>query len=262
MKLTKKYTVLIIIFILSIVFIFSMDINPIWKPSLDTSWQWQLTGKVNTSYKVKMYDIDMFDNNAGLVQNLHNNGSKVVCYVSAGSWESWRPDAKEFPTTVLGNALEGFEDERWLDIRRIDIIGPIMVKRMSLCKRKGFDGIEPDNVDGYENNPGFPLTYQDQIRYNRWFAENAHKLGLSVGLKNDLDQIKTLLPYFDWTLNEQCFEYDECDNLTSFTKANKAVFQVEYYLNLSEFCSEANIMNFNSMKKHPELDAWRKPCRP
>ncbi len=76
---------------------------------------------------------------------------------------------------------------------------------MNLCKSKGFDGVEFDNVDGYANNTGFPLTYADQITYNTWLANQAHTLGLSVALKNDLGQVHDLLPYFDWALDRAVF---------------------------------------------------------
>jgi len=235
--------------------------SDIWIPPLNTSWQWQLTGTVNQSYNVVMYDIDMFDNDARVVASLHAKGRKVIGYISAGSWENWRPDADEFPASVLGRNLEGWPGERWLDIRQIDILGPIMTARMDLCKAKGFDGLEPDNIDGYANDTGFPLTYQDQINYNIFLANEAHARGLSIGLKNDLDQVQDLLPYFDWALNEQCFQYKECGKLRPFINAGKAVFQVEYYLSPRQFCPWANWLNFNSMKKHLSLDAWRQPCR-
>ncbi len=47
-------------------------------------------------------------------------------------------------------------------------------------------------------------------------------------LKNDLGQVRDLLPYFDAALNEQCFQYDECNRLRPFMSAGKAVFTVEY----------------------------------
>lgn len=232
-----------------------------WIPLLNTSWQWQLTGAIDQSYDVDMYDIDMFNNDVSVVASLHAKGRKVIGYISAGSWEKWRPDADGFPEEVLGKPLEGWPGERWLDIRRIDILGPIMTARMDLCKEKGFDGIEPDNIDGYVNDTGFPLTYQDQINYNIFLANEAHIRGLSIGLKNDLDQVEDLLPYFDWALNEQCFQYEECKALMPFINAGKAVFQVEYHLKLRSFCPLANQLNFNSMKKHLRLDAWMKSCR-
>ena len=75
-----------------------------------------------------------------------------------------------------------------------------------------------------------------------------------------MDQIPDLLPYFDWALNEQCFEYDECETLLPFIEAGKPVFHVEYELELSEFCDAAKALGFNSMKKRWHLDARREPC--
>jgi hypothetical protein len=121
--------------------------------------------------------------------------------------------------------------------------------------------MEPDNVDGFANDSGFPLTYNDQIAYNTFVAREAHARGLSVGLKNDLGQISDLLPDFDWALDEQCFQYTECHKLVPFINAGKAVFEVEYSLATSEFCPEANSLDFNSMKKHLNLGVYRVPCR-
>lgn len=108
---------------------------------------------------------------------------------------------------------------------------------------------------------GFPLTYQDQLNYDVWLASSAHTLGLSVALKNDVDQVNDLLPYFDWSLDEQCFQYKECDKLLPFINAGKAVMEVEYKLNPPQFCPQANAMNFNSMKKHLNLGPYRVACR-
>ena len=232
-----------------------------WMPELRTSWQWQLQGPIDTSVDVDMYDVDAFDVSARLVERLHQDGRAVVCYVSAGSWEEWRPDAGRFPDEVLGRELDGWPGERWLDIRRIRLLGPIMEARMDRCARKGFDGIEFDNVDGYANRTGFPLTSRNQLRYNIWLANQAHRRGLSVALKNDLGQIRQLLPYFDYALNEECFTYDECDLLTAFVDAGKAVFGVEYDLDPGDFCPEANRLDFNFLKKELSLDASRVACR-
>lgn len=233
----------------------------IWVPPQETSWQWQLSGKIKQSYDVDMYDIDMFETEASLVSSLHDQGKKVMCYISAGSWEEWRPDAELFPASVIGKPLAGWHGEKWLDIRRLDILGPILQARLDACKAKGFDGVEPDNIDGYTNDTGFPLTYQDQLEFNIFLANEAHARGLSIGLKNDLDQIPDLLPFFDWALNEQCFQFNECDKLMPFITNGKAVFHVEYKTGLKKFCPEANEMNFNSLKKRRNLNAWRKACR-
>ncbi len=231
-----------------------------WQPGLRTSWQWQLSGTVDTFFDVDMYDIDGFEARASLVDQLHADGSAVVCYISAGSWEDWRPDAGKFPRSVLGRS-NGWPGERWLDIRKRWVLRPIMEARMDMCARKGFDGIEFDNVDGYQNRAGFPLTGADQLRYDVLLANQAHRRGLSAALKNDLGQIKRLLPYYDYALNEQCHQYSECGHLNAFVDAGKAVFGVEYALPIADFCPQANARNFNFLKKHLSLKAWRIPCR-
>jgi hypothetical protein len=233
----------------------------IWQPDQHTSWQWQLTTPVDQLLDVAVYDIDLFDNDASVVAALHARGKRVICYMSAGSWENWRPDAARFPDAVKGLTIPDWPDERWLDIRRLDILGPIVESRLDLCKAKGFDAVEPDWIHNYAARTGFPLTYQDQITFNTFLANAAHARGLSIGLKNDLGQIVDLLPVFDWALNEQCFEFNECDTLRPFVEAGKAVFQVEYNLDPITFCSRANDLNFNSMKKNLELDVARQPCR-
>ena len=225
-----------------------------------TTWQWQLTGAIDYSYDVDMYDIDLFDAAPDDIIHLHDDGRTVICYFSAGSWEDWRPDAHQFSETLLGKPLEGWPDERWLDIRQLDILGPLLQERLNLAVDKDCDGVEPDNVDGYTNGSGFPLSFSDQLAFNTWLAEEAHRRNLSIGLKNDLSQIEQLVDLFDWALNEQCFEYDECETLAPFIQTGKAVLGVEYELNPSQFCTMAQSMQFSWMKKNWDLDAWVAPC--
>ena len=237
------------------------SIGGIWRPGPGTSGQWQLNDPpIDRSIDARMYDVDLFATDAATVAALHSEGRIVVCYLNAGGWEQWRPDAARFPDGVIGANLDDWEGERWLDIRRIDLLGPVMEARLDSCKSKGFDGIEPDNIDGFLNDTGFPLTYDDQLRYNIWLADAAHERGLSIGLKNDMEQIPDLLPYFDWALNEQCFEYRECETLLPFIEAGKAVFNVEYGLETSEFCDRARALGFDSLRKNLDLDAWRESC--
>ena len=232
----------------------------VWQPTPGTSWQWQLSGTIDTAFDVQMYDIDLFDTPQSVIDELHGNGRIVICYFSAGSYEEWRSDAAAFPASVRGNPLDGWPGESWLDIRDLTTLGPIMQARLDLAGQKGCDGVEPDNVDGYANNSGFPLTTNDQLTYNSWLATEAHSRGLSIGLKNDLDQIPELLPYFDWALNEQCFQYDECDLLLPFIQAGKAVFGVEYEGQLADFCPQATANQFSWLLKDIDLGPAREAC--
>ena len=207
----------------------TVEDNPSWyKPDINTSWQWQLKNDININYNVKLYDIDLFDTSTNTIDELHNKNIKVICYFSAGSFEDWRSDKDKFPLSILGNELDGWAGEKWLDVSNLDILKPIMKSRLDLAKDKNCDGVEPDNVDGYTNNSGFSLSANDQLIYNKFLANEAHKRGLTIVLKNDLDQIQELEPYFDISLNEQCHEYNECEKLSPFIKSNKPVFIAEY----------------------------------
>ncbi|MFI9104889.1 endo alpha-1,4 polygalactosaminidase [Streptomyces fildesensis] len=230
-----------------------------WRPHPGTAWQWQLSGKVDTGVDVPVYDIDGFENDAATVARLHADGRKVICYVNAGAWEDFRPDRVAFPAALLGLG-NGWSGERWLDIRRLDLLRPLMAKRFDMCRAKGFDGVEPDLMDAYTNRSGFPLTAADQLAYNRMLAGLAHERGMAVGLKNDLEQIPELVGDFDFAVNEECAQNEECDELTPFITADKAVFHTEYSLATTEFCPTARRLRLSSMLKHLNLDAWRQPC--
>ncbi|RME86412.1 MAG: endo alpha-1,4 polygalactosaminidase, partial [Caldilineae bacterium] len=87
---------------------------PAWQPRPGTSWQWQLQGTIDTDIQADVFDIDLFDAPQQVIDDLHGAGRRVICYFSAGTWESWRPDAGDFPEEVLGNALAHAPGERWL----------------------------------------------------------------------------------------------------------------------------------------------------
>jgi hypothetical protein len=238
-----------------------------WQPEVGLDWQWQITEPpIDLSFDVGMYDIDLFDVESETVAQLQARGIKVVCYVSVGSWENWREDVGEFPDSVIGKEYVGWAGERWLDIRQIDLLAPIMTARFDLCKEKGFDGIEPDNIDAYTNDTGFPLTYDDQLRYNIWLAEQAHQRGLSIGLKNNPEQASELEPYFDWALTEECFVDEWCEDMEPFITAGKPVFAAEYIETideddfLSDVCPAEEELGFRFILKDLGLDAWRVAC--
>ena len=217
-----------------------------YQPGVLTTWQWQLEEDLNSSYAVDLYDIDLFDTSTATIEQLKTDGHKVICYFSAGSYENWRDDAVDFSAADYGRTLDGWEGERWLDIRSANVHS-IMLARLELAVSKGCDGVEPDNMDGYSNSSGFSLTADDQLAYNRYLANQAHALGLSIGLKNDLEQIPELVEYFDFAVNEQCFEYDECDVLMPFTDVGKAVFNAEYKASYVDDASARNSMCVEAM---------------
>ncbi len=231
-----------------------------WQPTPGLEWQVQFSGSIDTTAGADVFDLDGFDTPRSLVASLHDDGRRTVCYVNAGAWESWRSDAGRYPASVKGRQLDGWPGERWLDIRRLDVLKSIIRERVAMCAAKGFDAVEFDNVDGYANRTGFPLEAADQLRYNRWLARAAHDAGLGVGLKNTLGLAQELEPHFDFALLEQCFQFQECALADPFVRAGKPVIDIEYALPRSEFCPAAEGLGISAMKKRLRLDAWRRAC--
>jgi len=240
--------------------------SSLWQPKPGTSWQWQLSGSIDTSIDVAMYDIDLVEAPQAVIDELHGKGRVVICYFSAGSREDWRPDAGDFSSSDYGKGLQGWPGETWLDIRSANVRS-IMKTRLDLAVQKGCDGVEPDNVDGYANDTGFPLTEADQLDYLAFLSTEAHGRSLSVGLKNTVDLVPKVVASFDWALNEECLTYSECSALAPFISAGKAVFHVEYVDQSSQgaakkasVCGDSSISGFSTLIKTWDLDAWRLAC--
>jgi hypothetical protein len=121
--------------------------------------------------------------------------------------------------------------------------------------------VDPDNVDGYTNDSGFPLTAADQLAYNRWLAAAAQSLGLGAGLKNDVGQIAELVNDFNFFVNEQCSQYNECGTYAPAKAAGKAVFNVEYKSGaFARACACADAYGLSVIQKKMGLDAWLRTC--
>jgi hypothetical protein len=200
-----------------------------------------------------VYDIDGEDSTAADVAAIHATGAIAVCYVDVGTLEEGRSDYSEFPSSVVGPGVSGWPGENWLLVSAANqsVILPLMKTRFqNWCLAKGFDAIEADNVDGWTNISN--ISEADNLAYDLAIAQLAHALPLSIGLKNlatDLDasQLPMFVGAFDWALNEQCYEYSECDAYTqagSFLPAGKAVFDVEY--NTSPDCTQAASAHLNA----------------
>ncbi|WP_193102847.1 endo alpha-1,4 polygalactosaminidase [Burkholderia sp. Z1] len=237
-----------------------------WAPVASDTWQWQLRGKLNTSYDVAIYDIDLFDTDPATIAALKQAGRKVVCYFSAGSSENWRPDFSQFKESDQGKKLDDWDGERWLDIRSSNV-RDIMTARLDRAVSKGCDGVEPDNVDGYANDTGFPLQDSDQYAFNVFIANEAHKRNLAVGLKNDVDQLVALEPSFDFAVNEECNEHKECGGYTVFTSKNKPVLNAEYASKYRTptgqrtLCDAARALNMRTLVLAKKLDdSYRFSC--
>jgi hypothetical protein len=241
----------------------STPATKIWKPTPNITWQWQIgNDDIDTSVEADVYDIDLYVDQA-IIDRLHAQGRKVICYISVGSWENWRPDKDHFPAEILGNDYEGWPGERWLDIRQMDKLAPILRARFDLCKSKGFDAIEPDNMEIYTNNTGFPLTYDDQLQFSRWLAEEAHARGLAIGQKNAPDMVKDLVDLYDFAITEDAFYYEWAEQISAYIAAGKPVFAAEYTDlpgDFAQFCKAGKSLGFSVILKQRGLDAWLEIC--
>lgn len=211
----------------------------------------------------RVVDVDLFEIRTQTIANLKTQRKRVVCYMSAGSWENWRPDKNDFPSEVIGKPYDGWPGERWLDIRNVAALAPVMRARLDLCKQKGFDAVDPDNLDGYENDTGFPLTRSDAIRYVRFLAREAHQRGLAIGLKNVPELSRFLLDNVDFTVTEDCFDQGWCRASRNFIAADKPVFAIEYTdnaINFGGFCRQSATLGLSPIYKRRNLDIWERRC--
>jgi hypothetical protein len=212
--------------------------------------------------------------NGAAVSAIHAKGAKAICYIDAGGAESFRPDFAQYDAfnnncggCLFGKPVSGFRNEFWLNINnnqgQRDFILSRIGARLDRCVANGFDGVEMDVVDAWSNRTGLTISADTQLLFNTALANLAHSKGLTVALKNDVEQVPDLAPYFDYAINEQCQQYGECGNYTTyFVNASKAVFQVEYKLSTAKFCPQANTENRNAIHKTFDLfDTPWTPCR-
>lgn len=226
-------------------------------------WDWQLTNPYNLDLDVKVLALDGEEHTAGTIASLKARGIKTICYVSVGTWEDFRDDADAFPDDVLGATLADWPGERYIDIRRTDIVMPIMRSRIDNCKARGFDAVEPDNMDGFENDNGFGLTEIDGLVYIARIAEYVQSIGLEIAQKNAPTLVPHLVQSFDFMLVEDCFRYDFCWDIKPYVAAGKDVLAVEYTdsnLNWEQICTEARDLGFHLLLKDREVAAGGRVC--
>src|SRR6516162_4234230 len=99
-----------------------------WVPAQGLRWQYQLQKTVKVGLcsvpvsggpcvRPQVYDIDLYANdgvtlNRAAVTAIHAAHARAVCYVDAGTFENWRPDASAYPASVKGRP-NGWPGEVW-----------------------------------------------------------------------------------------------------------------------------------------------------
>ncbi|KAF2993832.1 hypothetical protein E8E13_002433 [Curvularia kusanoi] len=249
-----------------------------WTPRINDTWQITLSQPplapvdINSvTPNVTIFDVDLFDTSAETIADFQNLGKKVICYFSGGSFESWRPDAGKFEAADKGKNLDGWPGEKWLNISS-ERVRSIMKSRLELASGKKCNGVDPDNVDGYDNDNGLNLTQDDSIDFMQFLSSIARPLNLTLGLKNAGSIISAVSPVVDFAVNEQCVQYNECGVYHDFIEAGKPVFHIEYPKGsnsgvetklVNELCGKDggdSLSGFSTVLKRMNLDGWVEYC--
>lgn len=248
----------------------------IWQPAVGSTWQIILSQQleIDNSHPAVTPDVDVFDidmflhQNTSVVDNLHNLGKKVICYFSGGSYEPYRPDSYRFQESDMGDVLDGWPDEKWLNISSPSI-RKIMADRVDIAINMGCDAIDPDNMDGYLNKNGLGLTTDDSIKFLKFLVDRAKTKKMGIGLKNAPDIIPDVLDFVQFSVNEQCAEQDGCQDFSAFIKAGKPVFHIEYPSGAGKkiaaaaskgSCTAKGMSGFSTVMKADSLDSWVEYC--
>ncbi len=231
-------------------------------PAPGVMWDWQLSEPVKPP-KVVVFDTDPDAVNPALIKRLRANGVYTICYVSVGTVENYRDDVGAFPAGVVGRTYGDWPDEKFLDIRQLDVILPIMKARFQRCKDMGFAAVEPDNMDVYDNDTGFGLNSIEGLIYIKALADMAHGMGLEIGQKNVPDLTGDLVRQMDFVITESCYQDGWCDEVAAYTRAGKPVFDAEYTdepIDFAKACAVAKALNISMILKDRDLNAGGQSC--
>jgi hypothetical protein len=210
------------------------------------------------------------------INAIHASGRHVIGYITVGDAENFRADYQQMVDfdaacrgCFIGNPFSRtFPNEWYVNINngrgQADFMRKMVQARIDKVAAAGFDSVEPDVDNAFENNSGFNISGATQIAYNVSIARIAHADGLSINLKSDVDQAMNpdLISAFDYVLDEQCFQYNQCGDYSGFQQAGKSIFNAEYRVAPDTFCPKANAMKFNSIKKATDFSLYDLPWTP
>jgi hypothetical protein len=125
----------------------------IWKPKIGQKIQVILDRRVASldpgaplvPEQADIWDLDLFDTTKQTIDTLHSKGKRVICYLSVGGSESWRPDFSSIPKADMGDIMPKWKGERYLNLRSPNI-WRLMQDRIRMAYEKGCDALDPDNV--------------------------------------------------------------------------------------------------------------------
>lgn len=197
-------------------------------PPANGKFDYQIGGAYPPSDDVSVLDRDRNDSPIA--------GKYNVCYVNAfqtqpDEFDWWKANHEDL---LLENARgELVEDESWNEIlldtssveKRAAIL-EIVGGWIDACAAKGFQAIEPDNLDSWTRSQGL-LSQEHNVELAKLLVARAHAAGLAIAQKNtsELAPLHAAIG-FDFAIAEECHWYDECD---AYSAAYGALwFEIEY----------------------------------
>nr|GAT51630.1 predicted protein [Mycena chlorophos] len=170
------------------------------------------------------------DNSDEPAEGLYN-----ICYVNAfqaqeedSNW--WLQNA---PQLLLQENGQPVKDPDWdeyifnttTDANR-QALAAILEPTIQTCATKGFNAIEPDNLDTYTRFSS--LTKADNLAFARILSDYAHSLGLAFAQKNTagLKAADKTTGGFDFAIAEECQVYSECDEYSNLY--GNYMIEIEY----------------------------------
>jgi len=232
-------------------------------PLAGAAWDWQLSEPVRPPSGVAVFDTDPDSVTRAEIAALNAAGVYTICYVSVGTMETYRDDVNLFPARAVGKRYEEWPDEFFIDIREPHTIPAIMQQRFMRCAMKGFQAVEPDNMDVYQNDSGFNLTREDTLEYLRMLVRAAHAVNLEIGQKNVPDLTGELVEMMDFVITEDCFADGWCRDVSAYIRAGKPVLAAEYTdtgVDWAAACAFARENNYSMILKDRDLNAGMETC--
>jgi hypothetical protein len=199
-------------------------------PPVNGRFDYQIGGAYTPAASVRIVDRDRTSRPAPGVYN--------VCYINAFQTQAesdhwWR---SHHPHLLLRTANSHVvEDPGWPGELVLDVgtapkraaLARIVGGWIAGCARKGFQAVEPDNLDSYSRSHHL-LTLTDDLRFATLLVQRAHAEGLAIAQKNtaELHHRGRRIAGFDFAIAEECQVYSEC---SSYTRAyGRRVIEVEY----------------------------------
>lgn len=155
-------------------------------PQTEASWQIVYFGPYKDN-GANLTILDLFEFSASDVARTRY----PIAYFSA-HYEKWRPDAKDFGKKL--GRLGHWKGESYIDWRDPKN-RQVMLKRLDLAVKKGFKGVDIDNVDG-------PMGKE----YFGFLLIEARTRGLTVGLKNFVEVLPVYGEVVDFFVSEATSE--------------------------------------------------------